>query len=99
LTSEAIDPTDIAGEWKASSGDGKAITLTLADSGGFTWNYEGSAEAKVLSGDWSVDEEGRLVLASSDVQMVADISLDGGLLRFILAGSPVGDPGLSFQRP
>jgi hypothetical protein len=53
----------------------------------------------VLSGDWSVDEEGRLVLASADVQMVADISLDGGLLRFILAGSPVGDPGLSFQRP
>ncbi len=99
VSSEAIDPTDIEGEWKASSGEGKAITLTLANNGSFTWNYEGSTETKVLSGDWSVDEEGRLVLASADVQMVADISLDGGLLRFILAGSPVGDPGLSFQRP
>lgn len=98
VMSGMIDPTDIAGAWNASSGDGKTIALTLADNGSFTWNYEGSAEAKVLSGDWSVDEEGRLVLASSDVQMVADISLDGGLLRFILAGSPVGDPGLSFQR-
>jgi hypothetical protein len=99
VSSEAIDPTDIEGEWKASSGEGKAITLTLANNGSFTWNYEWSTETKVLSGDWSVDEEGRLVLASADVQMVADISLDGGLLRFILAGSPVGDPGLSFQRP
>jgi tetratricopeptide (TPR) repeat protein len=98
VSSEAIDPTEIAGGWKATSGDGKSITLTLADNGTFTWNYEGAADAKVLSGDWSVDEEGRLVLASSDVQMVADISLDGDLLRFILAGSPVGDPGLSFQR-
>jgi tetratricopeptide (TPR) repeat protein len=98
VTSEVIDPTDIAGGWNATSGDGKTITLTLANDGTFTWNYEGSSDAKVLSGDWSVDEEGRLVLASVDVQMVADISLEGNLLRFILAGSPVGDPGLSFQR-
>jgi tetratricopeptide (TPR) repeat protein len=98
IATELIDPTDIAGGWNATSGDGKSITLTLGDNGTFTWNYEGAADAKVLSGDWSVDEEGRLVLDSSDVQMVADISLDGDLLRFILAGSPVGDPGLSFQR-
>lgn len=98
ISSEAIDPAEIAGGWRATSSDGKSITLTLADDGTFNWNYEGAADAKVLSGNWSVDEEGRLVLASSDVQMVADISLDGDLLRFILAGSPVGDPGLSFQR-
>ena len=25
-------------------------------------------------------------------------TLDGDTLRFVLAGSPVGDPGLTFQR-
>ena len=95
---EPIDPTDIEGGWKAPAADGKSITLTLGADGNFTWNYDGAADGKVLSGEWSIDEQGQLVLASSDVQMVADVSLDGTTLRFVLAGSPVGDPGLSFQR-
>jgi len=95
---EPIDPTDIEGGWRATAADGKSITLTLGADGNFTWNYDGAADGKVLSGEWSVDEEGQLVLASSDVQMVADVSLDGDTLRFILAGSPVGDTGLTFQR-
>ena len=84
--------------WKAPAADGKSITLTLGADGNFTWNYDGATDGKVLSGEWSIDEQGQLVLASSDVQMVADVSLDGDTLRFVLAGSPVGDPGLSFQR-
>jgi tetratricopeptide (TPR) repeat protein len=95
---EPIDPTDIEGGWKAPAADGKSITLTLGADGNFTWNYDGATDGKVLSGEWSIDEQGQLVLASSDVQMVADVSLDGDTLQFILAGSPVGDPGLTFQR-
>ena len=97
VTSEPIDPSDIEGGWKAPSADGKAITLSLGADGKFSWNYDG-AGGTVLSGDWSIDEQGRLVLATPDVQMVADISLDGDSLRFVLDGAPVGDPGLSFQR-
>lgn len=95
---EPIDPTDLEGAWKAPSADGKSITLTLGADGNFTWNYEGATDGKVLSGEWSIDEDGQLVLAADDVQMVADVSLDGNAMRFVLAGSPVGDPGLSFQR-
>jgi tetratricopeptide (TPR) repeat protein len=95
---EPIEPSDIEGAWKAPAADGKSITLTLGSDGNFTWNYDGASDGKVLSGEWSIDEEGQLVLAAPDVQMVADVSLDGDALRFILAGSPVGDPGLSFQR-
>lgn len=95
---EPIEPTDLEGGWKAASTDGKSITLTLDPAGTFTWNYEGADQGKVLEGDWSIDEESRLVLASTDVQMVADTSLDGDTLLFVLAGSPVGDPGLSFER-
>ncbi len=95
---EPIDPSDIEGSWKAASADGKAIVLALDPAGTFTWNYEGASDGKVLTGDWSIDEEGRLVLAADDVQMVADISLIENTLQFVLAGSPVGDPGLSFVR-
>lgn len=95
---EAIEPADVEGGWKAPAADGKSITLTLGADGNFTWNYDGAADGKVLSGEWSIDEQGQLVLAATDVQMVADISLDGDTLRFVLAGSPVGDPGLTFQR-
>jgi len=94
---EVIEPTDLEGGWKAASADGKAITLSLGADGKFSWNYEG-ASATVLAGDWSIDEEGQLVLATDDVQMVADISLEGNTLKFVLDGAPVGDPGLSFQR-
>jgi hypothetical protein len=61
-------------------------------------NCEGAADGKVLSGEWSIDDEGQLILAAADVQIVATISLNEDTLQFILAGSPVGDPGLSFHR-
>lgn len=95
---EMISPDDIIGGWRSVSGDGKTITLTLSPDGPFEWNYEGAADGTVLSGEWSIDEEGQLILAAADVQMVATISLNEDTLQFILAGSPVGDPGLSFQR-
>ncbi len=95
---EPIDPTDVEGTWKAPSADEKAITLVLGTDGKFSWNYEGSADGKVLEGEWSIDEEGQLVLDAGDVQMVAAVSLNGDTLQFILVGGPDGDPGLSFER-
>lgn len=87
------------GIWKALSGEGKFITLSLTAIGTFTWNYEGAGEDDVLSGEWSIDEAGLLVLADDEAQMVADIALnEDGTLRFVLAGSPEEDPGLTFTR-
>jgi hypothetical protein len=97
LTVEPIDPGDIIGKWKSASPDGKAITLDLTEADTFTWDYQGAPDGKVLAGEWSIDEEGQLVLVADDVQMVAEISLDGDSMQFILAGSPVGDPGLQFE--
>ncbi len=97
------DKTPIAAEslhgiWKTKSADDKTITLSLTAIGTFTWNYEG-ATGDVLAGDWSLDEDGLLVLESTDVQMVGDIVLnEDGTLHFLLAGSPEGDPGLTFHR-
>lgn len=98
LAVKPIAPEDVEGVWKAASAEGKTIELGLGADGKFAWRYEGAPESQVLAGDWSIDEEGRLVLASEDVQLVADLSLDGDVLGFILVGSPVGDPGLQFER-
>ena len=86
------------GIWMTKSAEDKAITLSLTAIGTFTWNYEG-ATGDVLSGEWSIDEDGLLVLAATDVQMVGDITLnEDGSLHFLLAGSPEGDPGLTFRK-
>ncbi len=94
-----LPETAIVGTWTAQSVDEKEITLSLKDDGTFSWDYEGKGEEPVLTGDWSIDDEGLLVLADEDVQMVGDIDLEKeNSMRFILAGSPEGDPGLLFQR-
>jgi tetratricopeptide (TPR) repeat protein len=93
-----IAEESLHGIWKTKSAEDKAITLSLTALGTFTWNYEG-ATGEVLSGDWSIDKDGLLVLAATDVQMVGDIALnEDGSLHFLLAGSPEGDPGLTFRK-
>lgn len=95
---KALAEESLQGIWKAKSAEGKMITLSLTAIGTFTWNYEGST-GEVLSGEWSLDEDGLLVLADEDVQMVGDVTLnDDGSLHFLMAGSPSEDPGLTFRK-
>ncbi len=94
-----VKAEELHGIWKAISAEDKAITLTMTAIGTFTWNYEGSGEDDVLSGEWSLDEAGLLVLNDDSAQMVADITLnEDGSLHFVLAGSPEEDPGLTFSK-
>lgn len=93
-----ISAEQLHGVWKAPSAENKTITLSLTAIGTFTWSYEGAAN-EVLGGEWSLDEDGLLVLKDEDVQMVGDIKLnEDGSLHFLLAGSPEGDPGLTFKK-
>ncbi len=98
IAEEPVDPAELEGAWQARSADEKLVTLKLGTDGKFTWSYEGAPAGEVLSGDWSIDEDGRLVLASADVQLVADVTLAENRLGFVLADGPVGDPGLDFER-
>jgi hypothetical protein len=94
-----VEPEALHGIWKALSSESKTITLSLTAIGTFTWNYEGAGEDDVLSGEWSLDEAGLLVLNDEKAQMVADITLnDDGSLHFVLVGSPEEDPGLTFAK-
>lgn len=94
-----IKEAALQGVWKATSAEGKIITLSMETSDSFSWTYEGASESEVLKGEWSIDEDGFLILADKDVQLVGDITLnEDGTLHFLLAGSPEGDPGLVFRR-
>jgi len=96
---DMITEETVAGNWRALSSDGKTITLDIKSDGKFTWNFEGAPEGSALSGDWSIDEDGLLVLNDEDVQLAGSIEMDGNnTMRFVLAGTPEGDPGLAFER-
>jgi len=94
-----LPPEALAGEWQALSAIDRSIRLALGEDGRFLWSYEGSESGEPLSGEWGIDEEGRLVLDADDVQLVGVVSLDEeGVMNFVLAGSPEADPGLDFVR-
>ncbi len=53
----------------------------------------------MLSGEWTINDAGLLVLSDERTQLVAEINLqEDGPLHFVLAGSPEEDPGLVFSK-
>ena len=95
-------PADkLVGTWVSDRGELGKVALILAADGKFTWTFskEGENKPADLSGDFSIDERGLLVLSSEDSQMVGEIKLpEDTKLNFILAGGPQGDPGLNFDK-
>jgi tetratricopeptide (TPR) repeat protein len=97
--SPAIEAGQLIGTWVSDRGEAGKVTLKLADDGKFVWTFSKGAETNDLSGTFSIDERGLLVLASEDSQMVGEVKLPAETkLNFVLAGGPQGDPGLSFDR-
>ena len=97
----AIAADKLVGTWVSDRGAQGKVTLNLAADGKFTWTFskEGENKPADLSGDFSIDERGLLVLSSEDSQMVGEIKLpEDTKLNFILAGGPQGDPGLNFDK-
>ncbi len=98
-SAEMVTGEFLQGDWRALSSDGKTIMLSIGEDGKFTWDYEGASDGSVLNGEWSIDENGLLVLNDEDVQLAGIIEMDGtNTMRFVLAGTPEGDPGLTFER-
>ncbi len=95
-------PADkLVGTWVSDRGEQGKVVLSLGADGKFSWTFskEGENKPADLTGDFSIDERGLLVLASEDSQMVGEIKLpEDSKLNFILAGGPQGDPGMSFDK-
>lgn len=93
-------PADkLPGTWVSDRGAEGKVTLTLGQDGKFSWIFTKGDQKADLTGTFTIDEKGLLVLASEDSQMVGEIKLpEDKKLNFVLAGGPQGDPGLTFDR-
>ena len=93
-------PTDkLVGNWVSDNGAQGKVTFTMAADGSFTWSYANGDQSSELKGTYGLDDRGLLVLSMDDSQMVSEVTLPtDGQMKFIIVGSPEGDPGLSFKK-
>ena len=89
----------LAGTWVSDKGDQGTVTLALKDGGKFAWTFTKAGKSNEFGGDYSMNDNGLLVLDAEDSQMVATVELPkDDQMKFVLAGGPPGDPGLQFAR-
>ncbi len=97
---EIVPLEKLQGTWVATRDSGATITLRFLPDGKFTWTHLKDTKSTELAGNYSINDNGLLVLDSDDSQMVADVSLPAERqLKFVLVGGPPADPGLEFRKP
>jgi hypothetical protein len=96
---ELVPLDKLTGTWTSTRDDGSTVTLVFGEDGKFTWSYVHDGETSAFAGDYSMNDDGLLVLDSEDSQMVATVELPQELeMNFVLAGGPPEDPGLDFTK-
>lgn len=89
----------LTGVWVSKREGAGDVTLTFSGDGKFTWVYDDQGRVTRFSGDYSLNDDGLLVLDSQDTQMVASVDLvQDQQMKFVLAGGQPGDPGLDFKK-
>ncbi len=89
----------LAGTWVSTREGGGAITLSFANDGKFNWSFVKEGKTSEFSGEYSINDNGLLVLDSKESQMVASVDLPQDKeMKFVLAGGPPADPGLAFVK-
>lgn len=96
---ETLPLEKLDGKWVVDKGEKGVITLTLSNDGNFTWDYTKAGKSDGFAGQYSMNDDGLLVLDSKDAQMVATVAMPADdTLKFIIAGGPPGDQGLQFKK-
>jgi hypothetical protein len=89
----------LTGTWVSTRDGGKTVTLTFKDDGKFVWSYASDGKTSKFSGEYSINDDGLLVLDSEESQMVASVDLpQENEMKFVLAGGPPADQGLAFKK-
>ena len=96
---EPVPLEKLTGTWVSTRDAGSSITLAFKDDGKFTWSFLKDGKTSEFSGEYSINDDGLLVLDSSESQMVASVELPKETeLKFVLQGGPPEDPGLAFTK-
>jgi len=96
---EVVPVEKLEGTWTSTRDDGGTVQLTFKKDGKFTWSYQKDGKNNEFSGDYSMNDDGQLVLDSDESQMVATVDLpQESEMKFVLAGGPPEDPGLAFKK-
>jgi tetratricopeptide (TPR) repeat protein len=89
----------LVGIWVSDNGSQGKVTFTMAADGSFTWGFVNGDQSSELKGTYGLDDKGLLVLSMDDSQMVSEVTLSAdGSMKFVIVGSPAGDPGLGFKK-
>ena len=89
----------LVGNWVSDNGAQGKVTFAMAADGSFTWSYANGDQSSELKGTYGLDDKGLLVLSMDDSQMVSEVTLPSdGEMKFVIVGSPAGDPGLVFKK-
>lgn len=96
---EPVPLEKLAGTWVSSRDASSSITLVFKDDGKFSWTFVKGEKTTAFSGEYSINDDGLLVLDSSESQMVANVELSQETeMKFVLQGGPPKDPGLAFKK-
>ena len=95
----ALPLEKLSGAWVSDKGEAGTVSLVFKDDGKFIWSFKKGDQNNEFSGDFSMNDNGLLVLDAKESQMTATVSQPkDNELKFVLAGGPPDDPGLTFTR-
>lgn len=94
-----IPSEKLVGTWVNVPASGGQITFKMEENGDFVWSFANGEKSSELKGTYGLDDKGLLVLTTDDSQMISSVSLpQDSEMKFVLVGSPTGDPGLDFKK-
>lgn len=94
-----VSASALAGNWTAKRPDGSSISLDLSKDSKFAWKYTQGGKTHDFDGNFTVADNLLVLNQDNNPAMVGQVSaLDGKSFNFRLAGSPSGDPGLTFMK-
>jgi tetratricopeptide (TPR) repeat protein len=94
-----VTTAELAGNWTAQKPDGSSISLQLGADSKFAWKYTQNGKSHDFGGSYTVADNLLVLNQNNTPAMVGQVSgADGKRFNFHLAGSPPGDPGLTFMK-
>jgi tetratricopeptide (TPR) repeat protein len=95
-----VDPTMLAGTWKAAREDGSNFELILTKEATFTWKFSSKQQpAQELSGTYTVEGNVLALERKEGGSLIGEVAPGGAKkFNFRLVGAPPEDKGLDFSR-